>query len=54
MKRKRVCFWMILMAAALAAGAFFYYRSVSEKPEEIQEGTLVYERDALHSDRAEC
>ena len=54
MKRKKLCLWMILLAAALAAGVFCYYCSVSKNPEEMQGGTLVYERNIIHSDRTEC
>ncbi|MCI5699300.1 MAG: hypothetical protein MR308_02735 [Lachnospiraceae bacterium] len=54
MKRKKLCLWMILLAVALAAGVFCYYCSVSKNPEEMQGGTLVYERNIIHSDRTEC
>ncbi len=52
--RKKVCAILCLLAIAVAAGIFYYYRTASETPEEMQGGTLVYERNIVHSDRAEC
>lgn len=54
MKRKRTCAVICLLAVAAAVGIFCYYRFYSREPEDMQGGTLVYERNIVYSDRAEC
>lgn len=52
--RRKVCAILCLLAIVAAAGIFYYYWSASETPEEIQGGTLVYERNIVYSDREKC
>lgn len=54
MKKKKICVVICLLAVAMAAGIFCYYRFYSGEAEDMRGGTLVYERDIVYSDRAEC
>lgn len=54
MKRKKVCIYLLVLALVVAAGIYCYYLFFAKAPEEIQGGTLVYERHTVHPDREEC
>ena len=54
MKRKKVCIWILVLGILVAAGIYGYCRFFGESPEEMQGGTLVYERDVICPDGQEC
>lgn len=53
MKRRTVVY-IVLLLLVILAGVVSYYIFFGTKPEEVQGGTLVYERNIVYPDREEC